>query len=115
MDSTRRSAILTILIAGAILAMVALVSGISYEQGQRASDRERFPQIGSSVDIGGGRRLNLFCSGNGQPTVIFESGSPWPLYEPRTIWEKGAPRPGYSWVFIQRQTAKFTRACWYDR
>src|SRR5690349_1711676 len=31
------------------------------------------------------------------------------------MWERGAPRPGYSWVLIQRETGKLTRGCWYDR
>jgi len=108
------SALVTVLIVVAAIVAVVLLSGVSYEQVQRAQDRQRFPQIGRSVDIGG-RRLNLYCSGTGQPTVIFESGGPWPLYAPREMWEHGAPRPGYSWVLVQRETAKLTRACWYDR
>ena len=51
------------------------------------------------MDIGG-RSLNIFCSGEGGPTVVFESG---------------VGLSGYSWVFVQREVAKFTRACWYDR
>ena len=82
----------------AALLAVALAAGVGYEQLGRVRDRERFPQIGRSVDIGG-RSLNLFCSGTGAPAVVFEIA---------------APRPGYSWVAIQRQTAKFTQACWYD-
>jgi pimeloyl-ACP methyl ester carboxylesterase len=31
------------------------------------------------------------------------------------MWENGAPRPGYSWVWIQAELAKITTACWYDR
>src|SRR5579872_6552809 len=104
----------TLLIVSAVVIVIALVSGLSYEQAHRFEDRERFPQIGRSVDIGG-RSLNLYCSGQGQPTVIFQSGSSWPFSNPRQMWEDGALRPGYSWVAIQRETAKFTRACWYDR
>jgi pimeloyl-ACP methyl ester carboxylesterase len=102
------------LILGAGAIVIALVSGLPYEQAQRARDRELFPQVGRSVDIGG-RKLNIFCSGAGQPAVIFESGSPFALYDPRGMFEKGAPRPGYSWVWIQSQLAKTTTACWYDR
>ena len=114
MHARRGSALINVLIVTTIVVAVVLLSGVSYERVQRAQDRERFPQIGRSVDIGG-RSLNLFCSGEGQPTVVFESGSPFPLYKPREMWERGAPRPGYSWFLIQRETAKFTRACWYDR
>jgi hypothetical protein len=63
----------------------------------------------------GGRMLNIFCSGAGQPAVILESGAPWPLYKTREMFENGAPRPGYGWVSIQRELAKTTTACWYDR
>ncbi len=102
------------LIIGAGAIAIALVSRLSHEQTQRARDRELFPQVGRSVDIGG-RTLNIYCSGAGQPAVIFESGAPWPLYIPLAMFENGAPRPGYSWVWIQRQLAKTTKACWYDR
>ena len=81
---------------------------------------QRFPQIGRSVELQahpdtGRRTLNIYCSGAGQPAVIFETGAPWPLYDPRHAFENGAPRPGYGWVWIQGELAKTTAACWYDR
>jgi pimeloyl-ACP methyl ester carboxylesterase len=48
----------------------------------------------------GGRSLNIFCSGAGEPPVVFESG--------------GAG-PGLGWEPFQTEVAKFTQACWYDR
>jgi pimeloyl-ACP methyl ester carboxylesterase len=81
------------------VAFVILALGMMYEQLSQRSDHRRFPQIGHSVDIGG-RSLNLYCSGQGSPTVILESGH---------------SQPGYSWVMIQRELAKTTRTCWYDR
>jgi pimeloyl-ACP methyl ester carboxylesterase len=109
-------AIVLIVAMGA--AGIVVVSGLRYEQTQRARDREEFPQIGRSIDIGGnirGRTLNIFCSGSGQPAVILESGAPWPLYDPREMFANGAPRTGYGWVSIQRELAKTTTACWFDR
>jgi hypothetical protein len=106
-----------LMIAAGALA-IALLSGLRYEQTQRARDREYFPQVGRSVIIHGdigGRTLNIFCSGTGQPAVILESGAPWPLSQPKEMFENGAPRPGYGWVSIQRELAKTTTACWYDR
>jgi pimeloyl-ACP methyl ester carboxylesterase len=98
--------------------VIALVSGLLYEQAQRARDREHFPQIGRSVDIGG-RMLNIYCAGAGQPTVILESGADWALNsavrDPKTIFSNGGPRPGYSWVSIQRALSIVTTVCWYDR
>jgi pimeloyl-ACP methyl ester carboxylesterase len=52
------------------------------------------------IDVGDGRRLNLFCMGTGEPTVVFESGlSDW----------------SSTWALIQPAIAKTTRACSYDR
>jgi pimeloyl-ACP methyl ester carboxylesterase len=115
MASKLRTAAVAALIIGVGALVIAIASGLVYEQAQRARDRELFPQIGRSTDIGG-RTLNIYCSGAGQPAVIFESGAPWPtLSDPKMIWENGAPRPGYSWVRIQAELAKTTTACWYDR
>jgi pimeloyl-ACP methyl ester carboxylesterase len=95
--------------------VIALLSGLLWEQAQRTRDRERFPQVGHSVDIGG-RTLNIECSGTGRPAVILAAGATWPIYPtPKAMFEDGAPRPGYSWVRIQSQLAKSTTTCWYDR
>jgi pimeloyl-ACP methyl ester carboxylesterase len=48
----------------------------------------------------GGFRLNLYCMGNGSPTVVFDSG-----------WGDWAP----AWSKVQPEIAKWTRACSYDR
>jgi len=113
-----KTAALAVTIAGAGILALALVSGLLYEQTQRARDRARYPQIGRSIDIGG-RTLNIDCAGAGQPAVILESGANWALssavHDPRTIFSNGGPRPGYSWVAIQRALATVTTVCWYDR
>lgn len=62
-------------------------------------DRRRYPEIGQRVDIGG-RSLNIYCSGSGSPTVVFESGF---------------GQPGYTWHLVQPRIAATNRACWYDR
>jgi hypothetical protein len=82
------------------IGVVALVIvGAVYEQIGRRMDRRRYLQIGRSVDIGG-RTMNIYCSGEGGPTVVFETFS---------------HVAGYGWSGVQREVAKFTRACWYDR
>ena len=58
-----------------------------------------YSQPGLFVDAGG-FRLNLYCIGNGSPTVVFDSG-----------WGDWAP----AWSKVQPEIAKFTRACSYDR
>ena len=72
----------------AMLAVAAIVGVVSEQVGER-SDRKRLPQIGRSVDIGG-RSLNIFCSGDGSPTVVFDAG---------------ANQPGYAWAGIQPEVA----------
>ena len=52
------------------------------------------------VDVGGGRRLNLYCRGDGSPTVVFDSG-----LGDSTV----------AWALVQPAIAKKTRACSYDR
>jgi pimeloyl-ACP methyl ester carboxylesterase len=82
-----------------IAVLVAALAGVAYEQIEERRDRGRLPQIGRSVDIGG-RTLNIFCSGQGSPAVILDSGG-------------GAP--GIAWSNIQPEIAKLTRTCWFDR
>ena len=63
------------------------MSGISY------------PPIGKLVNIGG-HQLHLYLSGEGGPSVVFESGgASWSL----------------DWFLVQSEVAKFTQACSYDR
>lgn len=82
----------------ALLGFVALC-GVIYEQIAEHYDRQRFPQLGTSVRVGD-FSLNLNCSGHGKPTVILESGL-------------GIPAIG--WQLVQPEIAKFTRVCSYDR
>jgi len=55
--------------------------------------------IGQLVDIGG-RKLHIHCTGNGSPTVVVENG--------------GAAF-SFDWDLVQRQVARLTRICTYDR
>jgi pimeloyl-ACP methyl ester carboxylesterase len=79
--------------------LVAATAGSLCERIEEHRDRQRLPQVGRSVDIGG-RTLNIFCSGEGSPAVILDSG---------------AGEPGYAWSRIQPEIATLTRACWFDR
>ena len=82
------------------LVVLALRLGFTYEQVGRARDASQLPaRIGQAVDIGG-RTLNLYCSGEGTPTVILEGGG---------------NSPGYANAWLQSKIAESTRACWYDR
>ncbi len=85
-------------LAFAALALL-LISGFAYEQFGQWRDHRRSPQIGQSFDVGG-RKLNIYCSGEGSPAVIFDAGQ---------------SMPGVDWALVQPEIAMFTRACWYDR
>ena len=90
------------IIALSILGCVVLITaaGFIHEQIGRARDaRLSSPRIGKAYSVNG-RSLNLYCSGSGSPTAVFESGG---------------NAPGYSWLPVQPKVAQFTRACWYDR
>jgi pimeloyl-ACP methyl ester carboxylesterase len=52
------------------------------------------------VDVGQGRRLNLYCIGTGTPTVVFDAGL--------ANWSQ-------IWGLVQPVVAHTTRACSYDR
>jgi pimeloyl-ACP methyl ester carboxylesterase len=78
---------------------ILMAAGAAYEQVGRGRDRTQFPQVGQSFHLGE-RTLNMYCSGEGQPAVVFDSS---------------AHAAGYRWVALQPQIAAFTRACWFDR
>jgi len=85
-----------------VLGCVVLVAaaGLIYEQIGRARDaRFLSARIGQAYFVNG-HSMNLYCSGLGSPTVVFEAGG---------------NAPGYSWLPVQLKVAQFTRACWYDR
>jgi len=92
-----------VLVAGTkvvgVLFVLGFVSGAIYEQIGARRDGLAARQVGQSIDIGG-RTLNVHCSGDGGPTVIFDGGR---------------LSPGYVWTPAQRGVASFAKACWYDR
>ena len=55
---------------------------------------------GRLIDIGGGQRIHLNCTGRGSPTVVFETG---------------AGDFSLVWALVQPRVAESTRACSYDR
>jgi pimeloyl-ACP methyl ester carboxylesterase len=57
------------------------------------------PPLGKMVNVGG-HQLHFFMTGEGIPSVVFESGG--------ASWSM-------DWHLVQTEVAKFTRACSYDR
>lgn len=79
-----------------------LISSVSFasDSKQPLIDGPAYTQPQRMVEIEPGRRLNLYCVGNGSPTVVLESG----LTDPINVW-------GY----VQPAIARKTRTCAYDR
>jgi len=87
----------------AFLLMAAVIfaaAAMGQSAADAAPDDAVYTRPGKIVPAGDGARLNLYCIGNGSPTVVFESG-----------WGDWAP----AWSVVQPRIAKWTRACSYDR
>jgi pimeloyl-ACP methyl ester carboxylesterase len=83
---------------GAFL-VVAALSGATYQWLATRGELAATPPPGHLVGIGG-HRLHLWCTGDGAPTVILDTGL-------------GGSTP--DWGFVQPEVARFTRVCSYDR
>ena len=81
------------------LIVVTALTGALYQTVATRKDLAVTPPPGQLVDIGG-YRLHLWCTGNGAPAVILDTGL-------------GGSSAG--WVFVQPDVARFTRVCSYDR
>jgi hypothetical protein len=84
----------------AVIAVMGLIVGPTWEQYERHQAALEFPAPGRLLNIGG-RRIQIDCRGTGSLTVVFESG----------LGIHGA----VSWVKVHDPVAKFTRACAYSR
>jgi pimeloyl-ACP methyl ester carboxylesterase len=88
-------ALLWLVVALLILAVVgAIYQAVATERAERT-----YPPPGEMVDVGS-HELHIDCMGKGGPTVILESAL-------------GNSSP--HWVWVQREVAKTTRVCAYDR
>ena len=85
-------------LTGTILALLVAAGALYQFIGGRRGAR-RYAAPGTMVDVGG-QYLHLVCTGNGSPTVLFESG---------------IAASSLSWARVLRDVAAFTRACAYDR
>src|SRR5688572_26040522 len=87
-----------LVVLGACL-LVAALSGATYQWVATRRELAATPPPGHLVDVGG-YRLHLWCTGDGAPAVILDSGL-------------GGSTP--VWGFVQPDVARFTRVCSYDR
>ena len=87
--------------AGAIIIVIILFGGIGrvYQSTAEARDQKQYPPPGQMIDMDG-YQLHLYCTGQGSPTVVLESGLAGPALE---------------WALVQQKLEKTTRVCSYDR
>src|ERR1700758_109428 len=88
-----------IVFGGGLLAFLALLAGLLYENICEARDHRFNPMPGKLVNVGG-MKMHLYCTGEGTPAVILDSG----LGDSYISWRK-----------VQPEIAKFARVCSYDR
>ena len=85
---------------GGFMIIVLLLAAIGATYEAIAESREASePPPGRLVDVAG-RKMHLYCTGQGTPTVILESG----LWNDSEVWYK-----------VQPEIFKLTRVCSYDR
>ena len=84
-------------LAASLLLLLAL--GFIYQLTTTARDLARQPPPGRLVDVGR-HRLHIWCTGNGDPTVILDSGLGGTTAD---------------WWTVQSDVSQFTRVCSYDR
>ena len=79
-----------------LLLTVVLITAVCL---QAKAQSQSYPPPGQMIDIGG-RKLHLYCTGKGSPTVILIAGG-----------------GGFSidWALVQPKVAEQTRVCSYDR
>jgi pimeloyl-ACP methyl ester carboxylesterase len=83
----------------AVLVIVAVLVGATYQGVATAFERRALPHPGRLVDAGG-HQLHAYCTGKGSPTVVLEAP---------------AGAMSAAWGALQPRLARLTRTCSYDR
>jgi pimeloyl-ACP methyl ester carboxylesterase len=83
-----------------VLSTLVSCSALAAEKDTTIIDDPAYTHAQQLVEVEPGRRLNLYCTGKGSPTVVFDSG-----VTGETV----------GWALVQPVIATHTRACSYDR
>jgi len=86
-------------LACATMAMLTAGAAMSDCSSRHQSDLASIPPMGRMILVNG-HQVHLYCTGAGAPTVILEAGLGW---------------ASLNWAWVQRDIAKTTRVCSYDR
>lgn len=84
-------------VAVALLLVIIAITG----RVQHRRDAQRWKAPGQLVEVEPGRKLHLYCTGSGSPTVVLEAG----------LGDFSLS----AWSSVQPQISRFTRTCSYDR
>src|SRR5687768_12978878 len=90
---------LRILVGLCGLIVITAITGATYQWAATRKELAATPPPGRLVDIGG-HRLHIWCTGEGAPSVVLETG---------------LGGSSVDWGFVQPEVARFTRVCSYDR
>src|ERR1700747_76765 len=93
------SDVLGLLIGLAVLVTLLVLAGLIFQAIGSSRDARRLPAPGELVNAGG-HRLHIYCTGEGTPAVVMDSGF---------------PASSLSWTFVQPAVARFTQTGRYDR
>jgi pimeloyl-ACP methyl ester carboxylesterase len=94
----RRWTIRIVVVLCGVVVVLAL-TGAAYQWLATRRDLAAAPPPGRLVDIGG-HRLHLWCTGDGAPAVVLDTGLGGTTAD---------------WGYVQPEVARFTRVCSYDR
>lgn len=86
---------------GGALVVLCLIGTTIYGRVLHRRDAARWKAPGDLVDVGDGRRLHLYCTGTGSPTLVLEAG----------LGDFSLS----SWHTVQPQLSALSRTCSYDR
>jgi pimeloyl-ACP methyl ester carboxylesterase len=83
-----------------LLSMLVSSSALAVGKDATIVDDPAYTHAQRLVEVEPGRKLNLYCTGKGSPTVVFDSG---------------VTGESVGWALVQPVIAARTRACSYDR
>jgi pimeloyl-ACP methyl ester carboxylesterase len=89
-----------VLLSELLLAVMLGIWGAIYQARSNARDQNLHPPPGKLIDVGGGYRLHLYCTGESGPTVVLDYGLSGSYLD---------------WYFVQPEVARSTRVCSWDR
>ena len=75
------------------------VVGMIFQAAAEASDRQAYPPPGHMINVDG-HMMHLYCTGEGNPTIILEAG---------------AFSFSSEWYWVQQQLSETNKVCSYDR